>query len=318
MDEDPNAVLGSSLVSLVTADGFVPQTQNGLERLAHQSAIAGMSVSVVTLAGVNGSDLDGVALAGQGRLRALATPADAAPLIDKELHAASRTVARAVRLRIQLNPGVRLVDVVGSYRLDDLSAERVREAEQSIDARLSRTWGIEADRDEDEEGIQIVIPGMTAGEHHVVLLDVVVDGPGAVADVRVRFKDLVQMNNGVARASLSLGDTNTTRPAQGPLERNVFKNLLAIEIAEAARRSGRDLAIGDVAAARSELMNALALIGGLRQSVAGWQADAELQADEQRLTRFVSQLDAGQTDMLVAALEYAAYRKLLPGTSIDD
>ena len=196
--------------------------------------------------------------------------------------------------------------------------QRVREAEQSIDARLSRTWGIEADRDEDEEGIQIVIPGMTAGEHHVVLLDVVVDGPGAVADVRVRFKDLVQMNNGVARASLSLSDTNTTRPAQGPLQRNVFKNLLAIEIADAARRSGRDLAIGDVTAARSELMNALALIGGLRQSVAGWQADAELLADEQRLTRFVSQLDAGQTDMLVAALEYAAYRKLLPGTSIDD
>jgi hypothetical protein len=102
------------------------------------------------------------------------------------------------------------------------------------------------------------------------------------------------------------------------LERNVLKNLVAFETAEAARRSGRYLANGDRATARSELMDALALITGLRQSVAGWQNDAELQADEQRLARFVSELDAGQTDMLVAALEYAAYRKLLPAAMNED
>ena len=317
-DDDPNAVLGSSLVILVTADGIDPQTQNGLERLAHQSAIAGMSVSVVTLAGVNGSDLDAIALAGQGRLLALGTPADAAPLIDRELHSASRTVARAIRLRIQLTPGVRLVDVIGSVRLNELDAERVREAERSIDARLSRNWGIEADRGEDEDGIQIVIPGMAAGENHVVLLDVVVDGPGPVVDVRVRYKDLAQMSNGVARASLSLADADTARHVQGPLERNVLKNLVAFETAEAARRAGRYLANGEAAAARAELTNALALIAGLRETVAGWESDAELLADEQRLTRFVSELDAGQYDMLVAALEYAAYRKLLPATLNED
>ncbi|MCZ6655958.1 MAG: hypothetical protein O7C67_01560, partial [Gammaproteobacteria bacterium] len=317
-NDDPNAVLGSSLVLLVTADGIEPQTRESLELLAHRSAIAGMPVSLVTLAGVNSSDLDAVALAGQGRLRSLSTPADAAQLIDRELHSASRTVARAVRLRIQLAPGVRLVDVIGSVRLDELYAERVREAEQSIDARLSRNWGIEADRGEDEEGIQIVIPGMAAGESHVVLLDVVVDGPGTVADVRVRYKDLVQMSNGVARASLSLADADATRRVQGPLERNVLKNLVAFEVAEAARSGGRLLANGETAAARAELMNALTLIAGLRQSVAGWENDAELQADEQRLARFVSELDAGRTDLLVAALAYAAYRKLLPATMNED
>jgi hypothetical protein len=286
--------------------------------LAHSSAVAGMPVSVVTLAGVDGSDLDAIALAGQGRLRALATPADATGLVDRELHSASRTVARAVRLRIQLAPGVQLVDVVGSYRLDDLDAQRVREAEQSIDARLSRTWGIDADRGDDEDGIQIVIPGIAAGENHVVLLDVVVPGPGPVADVQVRYKDLVQMGNGVARASLSLSGNNATQQAQGPLERNVLKNLLAIEVATAARRSARALANGDAATAHAELTSALNLVASLRGSVSAWESDAELRADEQRLTRFLNELSAGTNELLVAELEYAGYRKLLPATTIED
>ena len=159
---------------------------------------------------------------------------------------------------------------------------------------------------------------MAAGESHVVLLDVVVDGPGSVADVQVRYKDLVQMSNGVARASLALADADTARQVQGPLERNLLKNLLAFEISEAARRSGRALASGDALQARAELNNALVLIAGLRERIAGWSSDAELLADEQRLARFVSELDAGDTDLLVAKLEYAAYRKLLPASFNQD
>ena len=209
-----------------------------------------------------------------------------------ELHSASRTVARAVRLRVQLKPGVRLVDVMGSYRLDELDAARVREAEQSIDARLSRTWGIQSDRGEDEDGIQIVIPGIATGQTHVVLLDVVVDGPGAVADAQVRYKDLIAMSNGVVRTSLSLVDANSTPRAYGPLEHNVFKNLLALEVSEAARRGSRYLAAGDATAARAELVHALALIAGLRSSAPGWESDPELEADVQRLNHFVRELDA--------------------------
>lgn len=316
--DDPDAVLGSSLVLLVSADGIEQESVDSVEILAHRSAVAGMPLSVVTLAGVNSSDLEAITLAGQGRLLAFDTPAEAGPLVDKELHAASRTVARAVRLRIQLAPGVQLVDVIGSRKLDELDAERVREAEQSIDQRLSRNWGIQADRDEDEDGIQIVIPAMAAGESHVVLLDVVVDGPGSVADVQVRYKDLVQMSNGVARASLALADADAARQVQGPLERNLLKNLLAFEISEAARRSGRALASGDALQARAELSNALVLIAGLRERIAGWSSDAELLADEQHLARFVSELDAGDTDLLVAELEYAAYRKLLPASFNQD
>jgi len=317
-DDDPNAVLGSSLVMLVSVDGIGAQTRGDLQTLAHASAVAGMPVSVVALAGANASDLEAITLAGQGRIRTLGTPADAAQLIDRELHSASRTVARAVRLRIQLDPNVKLVNVIGSRPLDEQDAERVREAEQSIDARLSRTWGIEADRGEDEDGIQIVIPGLAAGENHVVLLDVVVEGPGAVADVQVRYKDLVQMRNGVVRASLSLDEANSARVAQGPLERNVLKNLLAIELAGAARRAARGLANGDPRVAYIELSNALGLVSGLRYSVAGWESDPELLTDELRLARFISELGAGRSDLLAAKLEYAAYRKLLPAALTED
>ncbi len=314
LDDDPNAVLGSSLVLLVSADGIETKTRASLETLAHRSALAGMPVSVVALAGVNGLDMEGISLSGQGRLRALAAAAEASQIIDKELYSASRTVARAIRLRIQLAPGVRLVNVIDSYRLDDEKVQRVREAEQSIDQRLSRNWGIQADRGEDEDGIQIVIPGMGAGQNHVVLLDVVVDGPGAVADVRVRFKDLIRLGNGVARANLSLADADSSSAVRGPLALNVLKNLVATEIANAARRSGRTLQQGQVTAARQELTNAVALIAEMRRAVPSWEGDAELLADEQRLTHFVQQLDAGKTDMLAAALEYAAYRKRLPRT----
>ncbi|MGI9324833.1 MAG: hypothetical protein ACR2PZ_06405 [Pseudomonadales bacterium] len=312
-DDDPNAVLGSSLVLLVSADGIESKTRVRLETLAHRSAVAGMPVSVVALAGVNGLDMEDISLAGQGRLRALGAAAEASRIIDKELYSASRTVARAVRLRIQLAAGVRLVNVIDSYRLDEQKAQRVREAELSIDQRLSRNWGIQADRGEDEDGIQIVIPGMAAGQSHVVLLDVVVDGPGEIADVRARYKDLIRMGNGVARASLSLADADSASQVRGPLELNVLKNLVAIEIADAARRSGRILQQGQVPAARQELINALALLTELRRAVPSWERDAELLLDEQRLTQFVQQLDAGKTDMLAAALEYAAFRKRLPG-----
>jgi hypothetical protein len=39
--------------------------------------------------------------------------------------------------------------------------------------------------------MQIVIPSFFTGDSHVILLDVVVAGPGPVADVTLRYKDLV-------------------------------------------------------------------------------------------------------------------------------
>jgi hypothetical protein len=179
--DDPSAILGSSLVLLVT--GASPAGDlSVLERMAHDNAVSGVPLSVVSLApGSDPTAIDRLVAAGQGNRRILQSAESAEALIDRELHATSRAVARAVRLRIRLAPGVKLVYVLGSRRLGEPQAERVREAEQSIDKRLARNLGIAADRGEDEEGIQIVIPNYYAGDSHVVLLDVVAEGPGPVA-----------------------------------------------------------------------------------------------------------------------------------------
>ncbi len=318
--DQPDAVLGASLVLLATgaslADDF-----SALERRAHQNAVGGLPLSVVSLGAETEPDLiDRLVAAGQGHRRILESAAAADALIDRELHAASRAVARALRLRIRLAPGVKLVDVLGSRRLAEPQAQRVREAEQSIDLRLARNLGIRADRGRDEEGIQIVIPNFYAGDAHVVLLDVVAEGPGPIADVTLRYKDVAYLRNGVARAQLTLPSGGPSGDwAPGPLERNVLKNLVAWDLSRRTRRVGRFLEAGDAPAAGSLLASTRELIEGLRHEVAGWSGDPDLAADAAMLGEYQTVLNAAARDPvqrlhLAESLRYAAFRKVHPAT----
>jgi hypothetical protein len=314
-DDDPSAPLGASLVLLVSTAPFTGQRES-LERMVHENALAGIGMSVVAVGG--GADLisiDRLALLGQGHRRVLAAAEDAVKLVDRELHAASRAVARAVRLRIRLAPGVELIDVLGSKNLSDQAAQRVREAERSIDQRMARNIGIRADRGEDEEGIQIVIPSFFAGDSHALLLDVVVPGPGPVADVSVRYKDLVYRRNGVARARLTIEDGHRD---PGPLERNVLKNQLAYALASSATTAGQQLAAGDRRAAVGTLTAARELLTGMRQEIPGWDNDYELRGDEALLAQYLTVLGSrfagiGQQQRHLAdSLRYLAFRRLIP------
>jgi hypothetical protein len=147
----------------------------------------------------------------------------------------------------------------------------------------------------------------------VVLLDVIAENPDAIADVTLRYKDVVYLRNGVARASLTVG--NSPR-VPGPLERNVLKNLVAWEFARQARQAGRSLAAGDPQQARSQLATLRELIHGLRREVAGWSSDLDLAADETMLAEYLEILnspaigDISQRRYLADSLRYAAFRKL--------
>ena len=311
--DDPNAVLGSSLVLLVTGSSLADDLDD-LERMAHLNAVAGVPLSVVSLAAQEDlAHIDRLVAAGQGNRRILDSAQAADGLIDRELHASSRAVARALRLRIRLAPGVELVDVLGSRRLDEELAERVREAEVAIDRRLARNLGIEADRGEDEEGIQIVIPNFYAGDSHTILLDVVAENPGPLADVTLRYKDLVSLRNGVARANLTLEDGPRTA---GPLELNVLKNLVAWESAQRIRQAAAFLRDGKPDLAAVPLYLLWDLIRGLRGEVPGWQSDPDLMADEAMLGDYLRALDmpaasdTAQRGLLADSLDYAAFRKL--------
>jgi hypothetical protein len=236
----------------------------------------------------------------------------AARLVDEELYAASNAVARAVRLRIRLAPGVRLVEMIGAPRLDAPHTERVRESERQLDLELARHLGIQADREDDEDGIQIVIPAFQAGDAHAVLLDVVAPGPGAVADVSVRYKDVLFLRNGVARASLSL---SAGQSAAGPLERNVLKNLLALRLSAALEKAGEAAGAGDASAAAAQVQEIHTLLAGMRLEVPGLAGDADLARDVSMLEVYEHLLAnpalSAHRALVADSLRYAGRLKLI-------
>jgi hypothetical protein len=251
--DDPTMPLGTSLVLLVS--GRDPGSElETLARMAQTSALGGVAVSVVELA--RSESLDRLALEGQGRQYVLEDASEAAGIVERELTSSSRTVARALRVRIQLAEGIHLVDVLGSERLNARESERVRAEERAVDLRLARNLGIEADRGKDEDGIQIVIPAFYAGDAHSILLDVVADAPGPIADVTVRYKDLIRLENTVARASLALARTDDTA---GPLETSVENDYREQRVAEALHRASEAMAQGATGTASMTLQKAAAI-----------------------------------------------------------
>jgi hypothetical protein len=311
--DDPNAPLGSSVV-IVVAPHALGQELAELETLAHESAVAGVPVSAFGVGALaDPNELSRLALAGQGNRRMLASGADAAPAVEHELSAVARAVARAVRLRIRLAAGVHLVSVLGSHPLDAVQVERVHEAENGIDQRLSKNLGIQSDRGDDEEGVQIVVPSFYAGDSHVLLLDVVADGPGLVADVTARFKDLVQLGNGIARQSLWLPNLELAR---GALERNVLKNLVAFELAQKLGAAGDALASGSPESARAVLNDALALLDSLGGALPELIGDHELGRDRALTAEYATALADATRDpqraFFVDSLHFASLLKLQP------
>jgi hypothetical protein len=318
--DDPATPLGTSAVLLVTHQAL-DGTTDLLADMAHQSAVAGVPVSVVGIGdGAALDEIDRVTLAGQGNRRLLGSAAEAAGLIDRELAAVSRVIARAVRLRIRLAPGVQLIDVIGSTRLDEVTSQRVREAEQSIDLRLARNLGIEADRGDDEEGIQVVIPNFYSADTHFILLDVVASAAGPLADVTARYKDLVFLRNGVARANLTLPAGDETA---GPLEHGVLRSYLAQRLYETLDEAGIALAAGDQAGAAGSLNQFHDLLDGLRGVVPGFERDPDLARDIAMIDEYreilggAGLVEVAQVAYVSDSLRYAARLKVLPPYAAD-
>jgi hypothetical protein len=130
-DGSEDRALGSTLVLLVTARTFGDDT-SALEQIARRSAInKGVPVSVIALGNEPElSEIDRIALAGQGNRRIISDPRQAKDVVQRELSAISKVVARALRLNIRLAPGVKLVEVLGSERLNPKLTAQVRKAEK--------------------------------------------------------------------------------------------------------------------------------------------------------------------------------------------
>lgn len=313
-NDDPTATLGSSVLMLFTANNISKLSE--IESMVHKNAVKGITLSTISLGKHNHQQLKQLALAGQGHARILQSgnniSEDAKRVIDAELLASSRAVARALRLRIRLAKGVKLIKVIDSYNLNEKQSQRVRDAEQSLDKRLSKNLGITADRGEDEEGIQIVIPSFFAGDTHVVLLDVVASQAGAVADVSIRYKDLLYLRNAVSRKQLNL--QNSAKPL-GPLLLNVMKNVLASRFANTIKQAGKHIRNGNNTQALTLLQEMQKLYQSMRAQFPAWNKDSEILQDEKLLQEYITILksitinEVQKINYIIDSMQYISWRK---------
>lgn len=288
--------VSASVVVLATAR--TPDAR--LAAWVHERAVAGTELSVIGVGGrVAVEPVAALVQAGEGRRWFVATADGAARVVDDEIAASGRTVARALRLSLVLGRGVELHGVLGSHALGQVAADAVRESEVAIDQRVQEATGIASDRGADEAGIQIVIPAFMAGDRHVILLDVTVPGPGAVLDVRARWKDLVRMDNGAAETALTLGRGDRQ---DSPAADNVRDNRAAYETAKVLRAAAVALAAGRIDEARALIAAAARDAGAADQRL--FSAYAGVLATPEAAAR------GALSDHLVRSLQAAAAARL--------
>ncbi|MGK0357929.1 MAG: hypothetical protein ACI9U2_000212 [Bradymonadia bacterium] len=223
-------------------------------QVAHALTVQGAVTSVIDL-----SDRWGwwsVANAGHGQLY---SEIDVVEAVDAELDRASKVVARLLRVNIKLAAGVRAVRVLGSRMLEDAEVKAVKAREVATDLQISKTMGVKADRGDDDDGIQTVIPFFYGGDAHVIMVELWVEKPRRgmpVAEVSLRYKDMVALGNATARSHATLDAfSGPTTPAEMMVRRNVR----GFELAEALGKASALVARGQTDAARRLLDQAVAV-----------------------------------------------------------
>ena len=285
---------------LVVARGVDGDRVAPARDVAHALTLQGMVTSVIESGQGNGLWWE-VNAAGYGNYHH-AGDGDPRQAVRTELDALSHVVARLVRVNIRLAPGVEAVRILGSRVLDEVEVDQVKTREVAADLHISRTLGVAADRGDDDDGLQTVIPYFYGGDTHVILIELWVEHPGAVADVSLRYKDMVNLDNATARSSVAV--RNLPREATGE-QLAVARNARGFQIGEALENASVQLGRGDLGAAR------------------GWVERARTTAvsapavDNRIIEDFANALEApevgwdeGQRNLLEESLFVAARRKV--------
>ena len=279
---------------LVLTSGTDEERVQAAQARSHALTVQGIVTSVIEIGGGTEGPWWSVANAGYGSYHRIQA-GGAGAAIDAELESLSRVVARLLRINIRLAPGVEAVRVLGSKVLGEEEKRLVKAREVATDQNLSKTIGIASDRGEDDDGIQTVIPYFLGGESHVVVVELWVEKPGKIADVTLRYKDMVTLGNATASASSEL--RNVPRPPTGE-QVALSRNLHGFRVAEALGQAAERASAGDVSGAAEVL----------RTARSGLPAEAD--ADAQLLEGFerIASSQAGGT--LGDALRLAAERRI--------
>jgi outer membrane biosynthesis protein TonB len=285
---DQARIPGTQLVLLLTK-GSDPQRVAAATAAAHGLTLQGAVTSVIDLAG--SADWWQVANAGHGNLHRV--EGGVADVIEAELQSVAKVIARLLRINIRLAPDVEAVRIIGSRVLNKKEVARVKAREEATDRNLSRTLGVTADRGDDDDGIQTVIPYFYGDDAHVILVELWVAKPGPVAEVTLKFKDMVKLENATSRTSTWLANTQR---AVTPAIRLVRRNLQGFRIAEALEQAA-------AAARRNDTRRVMAILDELSPRATG--RDASMLAGFRSL---VNQRGGGANT--AAAFEMARERRL--------
>ena len=228
---------------VVIAGPREPAATAGAAAAAHDLTEQGMVTSVIEIGAAAAQPSGGwwpVVANGHGNYHH-APASEIAPAVHAELDTLSRVVARLLRLNIRLGRDTHAVRVLGSRVLTRNEVREVKAREVATDRNLSRSLGVKTDRGDDDDGIQTVIPYFYGGDEHVILVELWVDKPGAVADVTLRYKDMVKLGNATARTSVRLGNT----PSPETLEQlSVRHNVRGFRLADTLQQMALTLRNG--------------------------------------------------------------------------
>ena len=239
-------------IALLLVDGQRTERVGAARQAAHRLTLQGAVTSVLAVGARHEPTHHGwwqVANAGHGSYR-LVEPGREDEAVRAELDALSRVVARLIRVNVRLGPHTQAIRIIGSKVLGQQEVKRVKAREQVVDQKLSETMGLEADRGDDDDGIQTVIPYFLGGDSHVMLIELWVDGPGHIADVELRYKDLVTLANATARASVALPRYGRE---DGAAERQVRQAVKSAEVAEVLKAATHSLKTGNTVEAANVL-----------------------------------------------------------------
>ena len=291
---------GTQTVLLLTS-GSDGARVNVAARFAAAAGKASIVTSVIELGPASSGAWWRVASSGHGNYHRVEA-GRVGDAVKAELETLSKVVARLLRVNVKLAEGVKAVRVLGANILDQETVKQVKAREVAADKSLSQAFGIVADRGEDDDGIQSVIPYFYGGDAHVVVLELWVDRPGKVADVTLRYKDMVNLDNATARTSVYL--RNVPRPLAME-QMAVRRNLRGFGLADVLGAAGDKMRAGDGHGALALLRSAedrltrgepgdSALLSGLQSIIQrrNWSGDPQAR------------------QVIVEALELARRRKL--------
>ncbi|WP_437798041.1 vWA domain-containing protein [Sorangium sp. So ce693] len=249
----PGIPEGAVKVVLLLSDGRANSgitSSERLSRLALDAFQGGVQTSTFGLgADYDGALMSSIASDGAGGYYYLRDPDQIAPALATELDRRLDPVATAVELRVRLKPDVKLLQVYGSRRLNEVEAARVRTIEVAADAQSARRDGIERDRQDDAEGgMRFFIPAFSRDDSHAMLFKLGLPAGAdtrAIAAIELKYKDRVAKKNVVDEAPLRVAYATGDADSAASVDPSVARTIQGFAAGETLAEAARQIALGD-------------------------------------------------------------------------